>query len=88
MGGYVAAARQLKAELPSVSFRVPGFLYIPSPSAVPRSEVEAWEREGVIEYLGHSDDMLPLDADADCVVVAGDDRAKLRVGSVNPPRTC
>jgi glycosyltransferase involved in cell wall biosynthesis len=69
VGEYVAAARQLKAEFPAVSFRLLGFLDVPSPSAVPRSEVEAWQREGVIEYLGQSDDMVPVYGDADCVVL-------------------
>lgn len=66
---YVAAARLLRAEFPSVSFRLLGFLDIPSPSAVTRAEVEAWVREGVIEYLGSSDDTAPVYAAADCVVL-------------------
>jgi glycosyltransferase involved in cell wall biosynthesis len=69
VGEYVAAARQLKADFPAVSFRMVGFLDVPSPSAVPRGEVEKWEREGVIEYLGHSDDMVPIYAESDCVVL-------------------
>ncbi len=69
VGEYVAAARQLKTEFPAVSFRLLGFLDVSSPSAVPRSEVEAWEREGAIEYLGYSDDTVPIYADADCVVL-------------------
>lgn len=69
VGEYVAAARQLKTEFPAVSFRLLGFLDVPSPSAVPRSEVEAWEREGVIEYLGYSDDTVSIYGDADCVVL-------------------
>ena len=66
---YVVAARQLKAEFPAVSFRLLGFLDFPSPSAVPRTDVEAWEREGIIEYLGHSDDMVSVYRDVDCVVL-------------------
>jgi len=69
VGEYAAAARQLKAEFPAVSFRLLGFLDVPSPSAVPRSEVEAWQREGIIEYLGHSDDTVPIYGAADCVVL-------------------
>lgn len=69
VGEYVAAARQLKNEFPAVSFRLLGFLDIPSPSAVTRADVEAWVREGVIEYLGQSDDTAPLYAGADCVVL-------------------
>ena len=69
VGEYVAAARALKAEFPAVSFRLLGFLDVPSPSAVPRSEVEAWQREGIIEYLGHSDDTVSIYGEADCVVL-------------------
>ena len=69
VGEYVAAARQLKAEFPAVSFRLLGFLDVPSPSAVPRNEVDAWEREGVIEYLGHSDDTASIYGESDCVVL-------------------
>jgi glycosyltransferase involved in cell wall biosynthesis len=69
VGEYVAAARSLKAEFPTASFRLLGFLDVPSPSAVPRTEVEAWQREGVIDYLGHSDDMVTAYAEADCVVL-------------------
>lgn len=69
VGEYVEAARLLKAEFPSVSFRLLGFLDIPSPSAVTRTDVEAWVREGVIEYLGHSDDTVPIYAESDCVVL-------------------
>jgi glycosyltransferase involved in cell wall biosynthesis len=66
---YVAAARTLRAEFPGARFRLVGFLDVPSPTAVPRSAVEAWQREGIIEYVGHSDDMAALYADADCVVL-------------------
>ena len=34
-----------------------------------RAEVEAWVREGAIEYLGHADDTAPIYAEADCVVL-------------------
>jgi glycosyltransferase involved in cell wall biosynthesis len=69
VGEYVEAARQLKAEFPGVSFQLMGFLDVLSPSAVPRSDVEVWVREGVIDYLGHSDDMVPFYAESDCVVL-------------------
>ncbi|MDK9704687.1 MAG: glycosyltransferase family 4 protein [Sulfuritalea sp.] len=69
VGEYVAAARQLKTEFPGVSFRLLGFLDVPSPSAVSRDEVEAWVSEGLIEYLGHSDDTVSIYAESDCVVL-------------------
>ncbi len=66
---YVEAARVLRAEFPHAVFRLVGFLDVPSPSAVPRADVEAWQREGIVEYLGHADDMVPAYAEADCVVL-------------------
>jgi len=69
VGEYVAAARLLKADFPSVSFRLLGFLDVLSPSAISRGEVEAWVLEGVIEYLGHSDDTATAYAETDCVVL-------------------
>lgn len=66
---YVDAARMLRSEFPDAVFRLVGFLDVASPSAVPRAEVEAWQREGVIDYPGHADDMVPLYAEADCVVL-------------------
>lgn len=66
---YVEAARMLRADFPEAVFRLVGFLDVPSPSAVPRADVDAWQREGTIEYLGHSDDMVPAYAEADCVVL-------------------
>ena len=35
----------------------------------PRDEVAAWEREGIVEYLGETADVRPYIADADCVVL-------------------
>ena len=66
---YIEAARQVRGEFPAASFRLLGFLDVPSPSAVPRCEVEAWEHEGIIEYLGSSDDVVSIYGEADCVVL-------------------
>jgi len=66
---YVEAAREVRANFPEVRFRLLGFLDVANPSAVPRSEVDGWVREGVVEYLGPTDDVRPFLADADCVVL-------------------
>ena len=42
---------------------------VANPSAVPRAEVEAWVAEGVMEYLGPTDDVRPYLKQADCVVL-------------------
>jgi glycosyltransferase involved in cell wall biosynthesis len=54
---YVEAARNLKKRYPHVSFRLLG-PYDTNPTAISRSEVVAWETEG-IEYLGETRDVRP-----------------------------
>jgi glycosyltransferase involved in cell wall biosynthesis len=69
VGEYVEAARRLRARYPHARFRLLGPVGVDNPSAITRDEVAAWEREGVIEYLGEAHDVRPFIADADCVVL-------------------
>jgi glycosyltransferase involved in cell wall biosynthesis len=69
VGEYVEAARQLRARYPHARFQLLGPVGVDNPSAISRDEVAAWEREGVIEYLGETADVRPFIAAADCVVL-------------------
>jgi glycosyltransferase involved in cell wall biosynthesis len=69
VGEYVEAARQLRARYPHARFKLLGPVGVDNPSAITREEVAAWEREGVIEYLGETADVRPYISDADCVVL-------------------
>ncbi|WP_321936492.1 glycosyltransferase family 4 protein [Paraburkholderia sp. J8-2] len=69
VGEYVDAARTLRGRYPHARFRLLGPVGVDNPSAISREEVAAWEREGVIEYLGETADVRPFIADADCVVL-------------------
>ncbi|HEX8193644.1 MAG TPA: glycosyltransferase family 4 protein [Allosphingosinicella sp.] len=66
---YVEAARIVRARHPDARFRLLGFLDVANRTAVPRQEVEAWAAEGLIDYLGHAEDVRPHLAAADCVVL-------------------
>jgi len=66
---YVEAARIVRKLHPHIRFQLLGFLDVKNRTAVPREEVEAWVREGVVEYPGTSDDVRPFIAAADCVVL-------------------
>jgi len=69
VGEFVEAARMMKkAGVPS-EFRLVGMLDVENPSAVPRSAVDAWGEEGVIRYMGATDDVRGPMAEADCVVL-------------------
>ncbi len=66
---YVTAARQLRPRYPHVRFQLLGPVGVANPSALSRADVAAWEREGLIEYLGEADDVRPTIAAASCVVL-------------------
>jgi glycosyltransferase involved in cell wall biosynthesis len=66
---YVEAARRVRAEAPEVRFRILGFLDVENRTAVPRADVETWVGEGLVDYLGHADDVRPAIEAADCVVL-------------------
>ncbi|ACC71445.1 glycosyltransferase family 4 protein [Paraburkholderia phymatum] len=69
VGEYVEAARRLRAKYPDARFQLLGPVGVDNPSAISQAEVDAWVREGVIDYLGEAHDVRPLIAVADCVVL-------------------
>ncbi|MEA3034964.1 MAG: hypothetical protein QOH04_723 [Sphingomonadales bacterium] len=69
VGEYVEAARRVRREAPDTRFRLLGFLDADNRTAFSRAELDAWICEGLIDYLGHGDDVRPAIADADCVVL-------------------
>jgi glycosyltransferase involved in cell wall biosynthesis len=57
----VAAARTIRARYPEVRFRLVGQLESPGhPDAVTREEIDAWVAEGLIDYLGFTDDIASV----------------------------
>jgi glycosyltransferase involved in cell wall biosynthesis len=89
VGEYVEAARQVRREAPETRFRLLGFLDADNRSAFSRADVEAWVGEGLIDYLGASDDVRPAIAEADCVVLPsyreGLPRTLLEAASMGKP---
>jgi glycosyltransferase involved in cell wall biosynthesis len=57
---FVAAARKLKQLLPDWSFVLAGAAGYDNPTAISQSELEQWQAEGVVEWLGHVENMVPL----------------------------
>lgn len=55
---YIAAARKVKSEFADARFLLVGPAD-PSPDGISLEEVEAWHREGIIEYLGATKDVRP-----------------------------
>ena len=69
VGEYVEAARIVRAKNPNAVFQLLGACDVPNPSAISRSLIAEWEKEGVVEYLGTAEDVRPIIAQADCVVL-------------------
>ena len=55
---YVAAARLLKARYPHIRCQLLG-PFDENPTSIQPGELDAWIREGCIEYLGHTSDVRP-----------------------------
>lgn len=66
---YVEAARRMKRTHPGLHFQILGFLDVENRTAITRGDIEAWQAEGLIEYLGSAADVRPAIANADVVVL-------------------
>ena len=51
------------------TFKILGSLYLSNPTAISEQELQSWIEEGLIEYLGHSDNVQEEIAKVDCVVL-------------------
>ncbi|MGY0197641.1 glycosyltransferase family 4 protein [Leptothrix sp. BB-4] len=69
IGEYIEAARLVRQQHPGARFRLLGFADADNPSAIGRATLDAWQAEGIADYLGATDDVRPHIADADAVVL-------------------
>ena len=60
VGEYAEAARLLRAEGRNIEFVLAGMPDPGNPRSVAREDVEAWAREGLVDWRGHVDDMPAL----------------------------
>jgi glycosyltransferase involved in cell wall biosynthesis len=66
---YVEAARILRSQGRTVRFLLAGNPDQGNPAAVPEATIRGWVAQGIIEWLGHVDDMAALYASMDIVVL-------------------
>lgn len=91
IGQYVEAARTLKKQYgDAVEFRLLGFLDVDNPSAVSKGQMDKWMQEGVINYLGTSDNVEAEIAQVDCMVLPsyyreGVPKSLLEAGAMGKP---
>jgi glycosyltransferase involved in cell wall biosynthesis len=86
---YVEASRQLQAEFPKVRFQLLGAIDEAGNIGVKRQVLEEWVAEGLVEYLGTTDDVAATIATADCVVLPsyreGTPRTLLEAAAMGKP---
>ncbi|TPJ55189.1 glycosyltransferase family 4 protein [Mesorhizobium sp. B2-6-4] len=89
VGEFVEAARQMRRNMPGARFQLLGFLDVENRTAVSRAQVERWAGEGLVEYLGTTDDVRPFLDAADCVVLPsyreGTPRSLLEAAAMGKP---
>ena len=66
---YAEAARLLRKEGRAIQFLLAGDPDLGNPASVPEENIREWETEGLMEWLGHIDDMPGLLADVDAMVL-------------------
>jgi glycosyltransferase involved in cell wall biosynthesis len=69
VGEYVSAARLVRQRYADAEFCLLGFLDVQNPGAISGTQMNAWVAEGMVSYLGATDDVRPHIAAADCVVL-------------------
>ena len=66
---YVESARIIKNKYPNVEFQLLGFLDVKNKSAISKKQMNLWINEGVVNYLGISDNVKVEISQADCIVL-------------------
>lgn len=69
IGEYVEAVRKLKQHWPDVQCQLVGPTGIQNKTAITPEIIQQWQQEGVIDYLGKTEDVREVMAQADCVVL-------------------
>jgi glycosyltransferase involved in cell wall biosynthesis len=65
---YADAARILKRRYPEAVFRLLGW-FDRHPEAISPKQIDQWQREGIIEYLGETQDVRPFLAESNVYVL-------------------
>lgn len=69
VGEYVEAARLLNRRQPGANCCLLGYLDVQNPAAISKAQMDEWVEEGVVKYLGETDDVRQHIAAATCIVL-------------------
>jgi len=66
---YIEAAKEIKLKFPDVRFQILGSIDTTNRSAIDAKIVKSWVDDGIIEYLGTTNDVRPYISNSHCVVL-------------------
>jgi glycosyltransferase involved in cell wall biosynthesis len=66
---FVEAARLVKEQFPETQFQLLGQRDERNPTVIPLKDLETWQSEGTVSWLGETEDVRPFMARADVVVL-------------------
>lgn len=66
---YIEAIKLLRAKYPNIEFAILGPYYPGNPTAITKKEMGGWIEEGLVNYLGESDDVKSIISKYDCIVL-------------------
>ena len=86
---FIDAARHLKKIHPKTSFQLLGPLGVENRTSISHAEMDRWVEEGIIEYLGETDDVSIFIKESSCVVLPsyreGTSRVLLEAAAMGRP---
>jgi glycosyltransferase involved in cell wall biosynthesis len=88
---YIEAARIVKEKYPNIIFQILGPLWSQNlkQNTITKEQLENWENEGIITYLGQTYDVRPFIAASDCIVLPsyreGNANVLMQGGSMEKP---
>ncbi len=66
---YIEAAKIVKARLPNTQFLLIGTPDLENPNTIKQAEIDKWVNDGVIDYLGHRNDIPAIFSDVNIVTL-------------------
>ncbi len=90
IGEYVDASRIIKTKYKNIEFQLLGGLGVDNRSAISKEQMQDWVEEGLVNYLGTTDNVVEYIEKADCIVLPsfyreGTPRTLLEAASMAKP---
>jgi glycosyltransferase involved in cell wall biosynthesis len=86
---FVEAASMIKSKYQNISFKILGPKGVQNRTAISDQVINEWQKKGIVEYLGETDNVLSFIVDSDCIVLPsyreGTSRVLLEAAAVGRP---